>query len=349
MKIRFAFRGWFAGNYRWGFGALVVMCFAMAMDALAGSTVIIGESEEEPVRINVYTNVTPTNVTPGTSFDTRDTLPEPYSYPRQDGDGIRLCPPGQSCPSYRTDVPAAHSALPGTPRSSLPVAPHPVLPVAPRWEEKPPKKAAVTLTPSLPSPKKTNTEKTNTEKTSTKMDTSIALIPDTPVEIYSLPMIDSAAMEGKAQSAVTDKTDQAGGQTGGQTGGNADGQTGVKAITKKVSDGDEGGNKGEEAGLYSLDFSSNQVQINSDQEEILHRVLARTSEQKGSVEVLAYAERDSDDPSAERRQALKRALSVRGFLVENGLSHERTTLRVIGYPDDGSDSSRVDLRVDSSG
>ena len=68
------------------------------------------------------------------------------------------------------------------------------------------------------------------------------------------------------------------------------------------------------------------------------------SNSSGRVQILAYAESDSDSPNAARRLSLSRALVVRGFLIDQGMNATQMQVRALGDRFEEGPPDRVDIR-----
>jgi outer membrane protein OmpA-like peptidoglycan-associated protein len=66
------------------------------------------------------------------------------------------------------------------------------------------------------------------------------------------------------------------------------------------------------------------------------------SEDALRVQLLAYASSAEDSPSSVRRKSLSRALSVREFLIDQGVNSTRIEVRALGDQNEGGNPDRVD-------
>jgi outer membrane protein OmpA-like peptidoglycan-associated protein len=62
----------------------------------------------------------------------------------------------------------------------------------------------------------------------------------------------------------------------------------------------------------------------------LDTMAARLGPGTGRVQILAYATPTGESATSARRIALKRALTVRGYLIERGVPSERIDVRALG-------------------
>ena len=67
----------------------------------------------------------------------------------------------------------------------------------------------------------------------------------------------------------------------------------------------------------------------------------RTSD--GRLQVKAFAGGVGDNAGSARRTSLKRALTVRSYLIEQDISATRIDVRALGVPQDGGNQDRVDI------
>lgn len=94
--------------------------------------------------------------------------------------------------------------------------------------------------------------------------------------------------------------------------------------------------------LTTLSFGSNQTDLSADARAALDASLAKLGS-GGSVQVLAYASGDRDNPSKARRTSLSRALAVRTYLIDKGIASNRIDVRALGDQSQGGSADRVDL------
>ena len=67
------------------------------------------------------------------------------------------------------------------------------------------------------------------------------------------------------------------------------------------------------------------------------------SDQNMRIQLLAYASGTSEQASRARRMSLSRALSVRSYLIKQGVSSTRMDVRALGNNVEGSPADRVDI------
>lgn len=94
--------------------------------------------------------------------------------------------------------------------------------------------------------------------------------------------------------------------------------------------------------LTTLSFGNNQTDLSADARAALDASLAKLGS-SGSVQVLAYASGDRDNPSKARRTSLSRALAVRTYLIDKGIASNRIDVRALGDQSQGGSADRVDL------
>jgi len=90
-------------------------------------------------------------------------------------------------------------------------------------------------------------------------------------------------------------------------------------------------------------FDPSVSDLSSDAMDMLEQVAAGMSDDNARVELRAFGGGITDRSISARRLALRRALSVRNHLMENGISQERITVRAMGGAMDGGPSDRVDV------
>ena len=62
------------------------------------------------------------------------------------------------------------------------------------------------------------------------------------------------------------------------------------------------------------------------------------------IQLLAYAEGEEEGDTAARRLSLSRALVVRGYLIERGISSSRMQVRALGNRIESGQPDRVDIK-----
>jgi outer membrane protein OmpA-like peptidoglycan-associated protein len=63
------------------------------------------------------------------------------------------------------------------------------------------------------------------------------------------------------------------------------------------------------------------------------------------LQLLAYAQAEGQSASQARRMSLSRALSVRSYLIENGINTSRIDVRALGNTAPSAPLDRVDVKV----
>lgn len=90
-------------------------------------------------------------------------------------------------------------------------------------------------------------------------------------------------------------------------------------------------------------FNRTGTDLNGDAEDMLDRVAATLRSNTDRIQLRAFGGNIADRSHGSRRLALRRALSVRNYLMAQGISQERITVRALGGATDGGPSDRVDV------
>jgi len=83
--------------------------------------------------------------------------------------------------------------------------------------------------------------------------------------------------------------------------------------------------------------------LSGDAEEMLDRLAASLRGGDDRIQLRAFGGSAVDRTHAARRLALRRALSVRNYLMDQGIDQQRITVRAMGGATDGGPSDRVDV------
>ncbi len=87
-------------------------------------------------------------------------------------------------------------------------------------------------------------------------------------------------------------------------------------------------------------------QIRTSLTQLAERLASDTALQ---IQLLAYAQGDEDNASKARRLSLSRALSVRSFLIDQGVRSTRIEVRALGNKVPEGPADRVDILVQKRG
>ena len=97
--------------------------------------------------------------------------------------------------------------------------------------------------------------------------------------------------------------------------------------------------------LTSVTFAANSSDLTEEGKAQLLEVAGQLGENASlRIQLLAYAGADSSSHNAARRLSLSRALAVRGFLIDQGLTAARMQVRALGNRNQGGSPDRVDIR-----
>lgn len=95
--------------------------------------------------------------------------------------------------------------------------------------------------------------------------------------------------------------------------------------------------------LLRIEFSENESALGQTARENIEAFSSDFVKRSGRLELRAYAGPPHDTSSAARRLALRRALSVRRELIDNGVVAERIQVRALGGTSDSGPPDRVDI------
>lgn len=103
----------------------------------------------------------------------------------------------------------------------------------------------------------------------------------------------------------------------------------------------------EEAAAVSIKFGEDETDLPSTAAADLTAVSDRMKAEEGlRVQLLAYASSADGSASSVRRKSLSRALSVREFLMDQGVQSTRIEVRALGDKNEGGNPNRVDAIFD---
>ena len=95
--------------------------------------------------------------------------------------------------------------------------------------------------------------------------------------------------------------------------------------------------------VLRIDFLGASTRLTSDAERSLGSLAATMEESDGRLQLKAYAGGTGETLSSARRLSLSRALSVRSFLIEQGIRSTRIDVRALGRAEDSGPPERVDI------
>lgn len=102
-----------------------------------------------------------------------------------------------------------------------------------------------------------------------------------------------------------------------------------------------------EAGPVSLAFGAEDTDLPSSASSTLSSVTEQMlSNSELRVQLLAYASSADGSPSSVRRKSLSRALSVREYLMDQGIPSTRIEVRALGDQNEGGNPDRVDAIIE---
>jgi outer membrane protein OmpA-like peptidoglycan-associated protein len=94
---------------------------------------------------------------------------------------------------------------------------------------------------------------------------------------------------------------------------------------------------------FAVRFAAGSTAMSAEDESRLKRFAEDFKAGEDRVQLRAYADDSGGNASKARRLSLSRALSVRSFLIENGLRSTRIDVRALGVARDGGPADRVDV------
>jgi len=95
--------------------------------------------------------------------------------------------------------------------------------------------------------------------------------------------------------------------------------------------------------VLRIDFLGASTRLTSEAERGLGSLAATMAESDGRLQLKAYAGGTGDTLSSARRLSLSRALSVRSFLIEQGIRSTRIDVRALGRAEGSGPPERVDV------
>lgn len=95
--------------------------------------------------------------------------------------------------------------------------------------------------------------------------------------------------------------------------------------------------------ILRVDFLGASTRLTPDAERRLGSLAATMMESDGRLQLKAYAGGSGETLSSARRLSLSRALSVRSFLIEQGIRSTRIDVRALGRAEDSGPPERVDI------
>ncbi len=93
-------------------------------------------------------------------------------------------------------------------------------------------------------------------------------------------------------------------------------------------------------------FQSENDALSEDGKQVLDKIADKLKTNDARAQIIAYAAGSSDQSSAARRLSLKRALSVREYLIAKGIRSQRMDLRALGNESGEGPPDRVDIVFD---
>ncbi len=93
-------------------------------------------------------------------------------------------------------------------------------------------------------------------------------------------------------------------------------------------------------------FQAENDALSDDGKQVLDKIADKLKTNDARAQIIAYAAGTSDQSSAARRLSLKRALSVREYLIAKGIRSQRMDLRALGNESGEGPPDRVDIVFD---
>jgi outer membrane protein OmpA-like peptidoglycan-associated protein len=98
--------------------------------------------------------------------------------------------------------------------------------------------------------------------------------------------------------------------------------------------------------FLQVEFGPTETTLTSSSRAELKDLADRLRSQESlRLQLLAYADGEHLSPSKARRMSLSRALSVRSYLIENGIKTSRIDVRALGDKAPSAPMDRVDVKV----
>jgi outer membrane protein OmpA-like peptidoglycan-associated protein len=99
-------------------------------------------------------------------------------------------------------------------------------------------------------------------------------------------------------------------------------------------------------GTLSLSFAAGAPDLPPGSEDTLNRIAKAVSKDTGQrVRILSYANATDGNTNQAKRLSLTRALNVRAYLMDQGISSPNIEVRAMGNQDAGTNPDRVDISV----
>lgn len=92
-----------------------------------------------------------------------------------------------------------------------------------------------------------------------------------------------------------------------------------------------------------IHFASGNAELTDAAKASLTRLATKLARSSGKVLLLGYGDRVGDSSTSARRLSLRRAVSVRRYLIENGLAKEQIEVRAEGAPGSDKRPSSVEI------
>jgi len=263
----------------------------------------------------------------------KDVPPAPPALPPVEPKKDIAPPAPPPLPAMKKDVPPAPPALPPVePKTNLaPVAP--ALPAAPKLDTPP---AAPVVPPALP-PLPAMKKDVPPAPPAPPALPGAKDTPPKPVELITPPENKPEAKLPPAPSAVDAELSKSLSMD----------KTPSKPADAKPADAKASAADAKKATLV-VNFKTTETSVpltyKSELDKIISRVKANDKER---VSILAYASSVGDQPSTARRVSLSRALSVRAYLIDAGISNMRINVQAEGDKNPGGNPDRVDVFVQS--
>lgn len=100
----------------------------------------------------------------------------------------------------------------------------------------------------------------------------------------------------------------------------------------------------------TIDFKETETTVPLSMKEKLDALAKQlTGDESKRVTLTAYASNTSDQASTARRVSLSRALSVRAYLIDAGITNTRINVQAQGDKNPGGNPDRVDIIIHTAG
>ncbi len=97
--------------------------------------------------------------------------------------------------------------------------------------------------------------------------------------------------------------------------------------------------------MNQIQFTGAETLLSPDIEAALRGIAAVVAETDRRIQLNAYAGGTPETVGAARRLSLSRALTVRSFLIEQGVRSTRIDVRALGIAEDDGPPERVDIML----